>query len=26
LTIAGWSLFWLVVLGLFSLYLAFRKA
>jgi disulfide bond formation protein DsbB len=26
LTIAGWSLFWLVALGLFALYLAFRKA
>jgi disulfide bond formation protein DsbB len=26
LTIAGWSLFWLVALGVFALYLAFRKA
>lgn len=25
LTIAGWSLFWLVALGLFALYLALRK-
>lgn len=25
LTIAGWSLFWLVLLGLFALYLALRK-